>query len=255
MLKLCSFKRLEDDNLIHFNQLVNDTEAVDVNCTDAKEGSSTPLILLFLYNQSDSLDRCVESLLQRPDVDVNKTDKYGLNALMNLCQHSKSTKIVEIVKLLIDNGINVNQTNKYGMNALMWLCWHSQSDKMAQMAQLLIENGIDVKKTDANGMNALMHLCHASCSDKIVEVGRILISNGIDVKQSDGDGMTALMFLCAKSESDKIIEMAQLLIANGVDLLKQADKQGRTAVDHMTNRPFYSISEYNKNTLLEILQT
>jgi ankyrin repeat protein len=240
--------------LTRFIQLATDKDALDINCTDAKDGASTPLILLFLYNHSDSLDHCVEIILQRPDLEVNKTDKYGLNALMSLCQHSKSTKIVEIVKLLIEKGANVNQTNKYGMNVLMWLCWHSQSDKIAQVAQLLIENGIDVKKTDKNGMNALMRLCHTSGSDKIVQVGQILIANGVDLKQSEEDGMSALMLLCAKSESDKIVEMAQLLISNDIDVTKQLDKQGRNAEDHLTSRPFYSISELNRSTILELFQ-
>ena len=178
-------EHFDDDELTGFIQLATDKEAVDVNCTHAFDGSSTPLILLCVNNQSDSLDHCVKILLrQRPDIDVNQTDKDGLNDLMILCQWSKSVKIVQVAQMLISNGAYVIQTNKYGMNALMWLCWHSISDKIVEMAQLLITSGTDVKKTDEKGMNALMLLCYASNSEKIVQVSQLLIENGIDLKQA-----------------------------------------------------------------------
>ena len=82
--------------------LLTDKEAVDVNYIDAN-GSFTPLVLLCFYNQSEGISCCVEILLpRRPDVDVdvNLTDKHGMNTLMRLCRHSIIEKIVEVTQLI-----------------------------------------------------------------------------------------------------------------------------------------------------------
>ena len=149
-MALCCLERLNGDDLTRFNQLAKNEMVIDINCTnDAKDGLSTPFLLLCRYNQSDSLAQCIEILLQqRPDIHVNQTDKDGNNSLMYLCEYSKSDKIVEVAQLLILNGIDVNHTDRWRSNALVWLCALSKSDKIVEVAQLLIEKGTDVKQTN-----------------------------------------------------------------------------------------------------------
>ena len=96
-----------------------------------------------------------------------------------------------MAQLLIANGIDLKQTDKDGSNALMQLCTHSKSDKIVEVAQLLIANGIDVKQTDKNGMNALMHTFNYSHSNKIVEMAEFLMARGIDLNQKDKKGRKA----------------------------------------------------------------
>ena len=120
-MALCRLERLNGDDLTRFTQLAKDEMAVDINCTnDAKDGLSTPLMLLCRCNPSDSLYDCVEILLQnRPDIHVNQTNNYGSNALMLLCAHSKSDKIVEVAQLLIDKGVDLKQADVSRRNALI----------------------------------------------------------------------------------------------------------------------------------------
>jgi len=74
---------------------------LDINGIDAKDGASTPLILLFMYNHSGNFDHCVEIIL-----------------LMLLCAKSENDKIVEMAQLFIANVIYViKQVNKQGRNA------------------------------------------------------------------------------------------------------------------------------------------
>ena len=114
MIDLCEWKELDESQFVRFRQLVEDEEEVDVNCcTGAFRW--TPLILLCFFNDSDCLFDCVRLLLHRPDINVNQTDRFGINALMRLCQLSKSNKILEVAQLLIANGIEINQTNRGGM--------------------------------------------------------------------------------------------------------------------------------------------
>ncbi len=89
MLALCHLERLNGDDLTRFTQLAKNEMAVDINCTnDAKDGLSTPLMLLCRYNQSESLARCIETFVwERPDIHVNQTDEDGNNALMYLYEY------------------------------------------------------------------------------------------------------------------------------------------------------------------------
>ena len=105
---MCRRERLDEAQFIRFRQLVEDEEEVDVNCTDDLFGE-TPLILLCRNNHSDGLFDCVHLILHRSDFNVNNTSKYGENALIWLCWFSKSSKILEVAKLVIANGIGINR--------------------------------------------------------------------------------------------------------------------------------------------------
>ena len=198
MLELCQLSKLENDDLTRFIQLATDKEAVDVNCTDGI--GRTPLTLLCLNNESDSLDFCVKILLQhRPDIDVTLIDEMGFNALMNLSRHSESDKIVEVAQLLIRAGVDVKQVDKYGTNALMLLCAYSKNKKIVEMAQFfIIDNEVDLNQVDKYETNALMllfFLKHYSRNEKIVEMAQLLIDNGVNVNQTDQDEKTAEGYL------------------------------------------------------------
>ena len=196
---MCQRSELNEDDLTRFDELVNGEEAVAVNCTAVR--GRTPLMLLCRHNQSDSLDRCIEILLQRPDIDINQTDVFKESALVWLCVNSDSTKIVEMARLLISNGANVNQTNQWGWNALMLICRDSRSDKIVEVAQLLINNDINEEQMDENGRNALMWLCAESKNENIVKVADLLL-NAFNIKSIDNQGKTAKKLLEDRSNTD-----------------------------------------------------
>ena len=150
---MCRCERLDEDQFVRFHQLVEDEEEVDVNCCTG-EFRWTPLISLCCYNHSDGLFDCVHLLLQRPDIQINQTTGSGSNALMALCQWSKSDQILEVAQFLIANGIEINQTTGSGMNALMLMCYYSESGKILEVAQLLIVKVIDIIQKDEDGRNA-----------------------------------------------------------------------------------------------------
>ena len=77
-----------------------------------------------------------------------------MNALMFLCESSKSDKVLEVAQLLLAKGINTNETDWFGRNALMWLCHWSKSEKILEVTQLLIVKGIDIIQKDKDGRNA-----------------------------------------------------------------------------------------------------
>jgi ankyrin repeat protein len=82
---------------------------------------------------------------------VKVKDNDGRNALHLLCEHNSSEKLIDVIKLLIDNKIDLNEKNNHEWNALHLLCQHNSSEKLMDAIKLLIEHGIEVI---SNGLNA-----------------------------------------------------------------------------------------------------
>jgi len=60
-------------------------------------------------DQTENLCRYVETLLKRDNIDVNAKDKNGNNALILLCEHYNGDNLIDIIRLLLENGIKVNE--------------------------------------------------------------------------------------------------------------------------------------------------
>jgi ankyrin repeat protein len=160
LLEFC--KTTEDwqsnDTFQRFAALV-ENPSTDVNVRDAD--GQTPLMLLCLRNQTISLVDYIKKLLEREDVDVNSFDTVdgnGFNALLLLCIQYKHDNLLEIIQLLIANGINVMQTNTNGVTALIWLCQYSKSENIVEVIKVLIANGVNVHHRDNYGKNAAYYL-------------------------------------------------------------------------------------------------
>ena len=106
-------------------------------------------------------------------------------------------KIVQMAKFLIANGIQINQTDREGMNALMLLCESPRNAEIVKVAQFLIDKGIHINQTDCDGRNALMFLCGWSESEKILELTQLFIANGIKISQTDWNGEDSVSLLVA----------------------------------------------------------
>jgi len=186
--------------------------ALLILCRFYSRGNLMDLLQRLLGRNKNSLDSLITATTQQD----------GANALMLLLKHSKSDKIAQAAELLIEKGVDVNHTDREGMNALLVICssysQSTQSNEQAQhqqtitiqLTQLLIEKGIDVHHQDAYGANALIHLCHrrrnaiinaipSSSDDEttIVQVIELLIEKGIDIHHRDNDGKTAADYLNA----------------------------------------------------------
>jgi len=186
--------------------------ALLILCRFYSRGNLMDLLQRLLGRNKNSLDSLITATAQQD----------GANALMLLLKHSKSDKIAQAAELLIEKGVDVNHTDREGMNALLVICssysQSTQSNEQAQhqqtitiqLTQLLIEKGIDVHHQDAYGANALIHLCRhrrnaiinaipSSSDDEttIVQVIELLIEKGIDIHHRDNDGKTAADYLNA----------------------------------------------------------
>lgn len=150
------------------------------------------------------------NLLIQQGINLNAQDSVGGTALMYAVERKNS----EITELLVKAGADVNLKSKEGCTALIWAV---MNDDLASV-KLLIEHGADVTTRTDIGTGALMHA-------KSVEMAAFLIKHGADVNtQRERDGATALMVhINAGNEA-----IAELLLSKGAEVNKRC-KDGTTA--------------------------
>ncbi len=114
------------------------------------------------------------------DITKNINNKDMHNAL----HWTAANGLVDIAKLLIDNGANIDLPDKMYSSALKVACIF----KKIEMIQLLLKNGADTNITNNDGYAALMY---AVINDDI-ETVELLIKNGANVNIKNKFGRTAL---------------------------------------------------------------
>jgi len=101
---------------------------------------------------------------------------------------------IDIVNLLIENGVNVNAKGNNGWTALM----HASSGGYLAIVEILIKNGADVNAKNINGSTALM-VASMKGNEDIIDM---LIKNGADVNAKDNLGKTAAIYASEKRQKD-----------------------------------------------------
>lgn len=113
----------------------------------------------------------------------------------------REKKIVEILKVLIDNGANVDAVDKHeGWSALFWALARFNTEAV----ELLVNKGADVTLTDEKGYTPLHYA-------QLPEAAQILIDEGADVNARSKDGNTPLHMIHP-------VDIAQILIDHGADV-------------------------------------
>jgi uncharacterized protein len=94
---------------------------------------------------------------------------------------------LELVKLLIENGVDVNQTDENDYSALHKMKIY----KFPDIAKLLINNGANVNNVSTFGKSILIDaVIGLGCSSEL----ELLIERGADVHFVDKKGKTALAY-------------------------------------------------------------
>jgi ankyrin repeat protein len=73
-----------------------------------------------------------------------------------LCHYYQNENLIDIIRLLVENGIDVNRKTNVGWNALTFLCCFYQKENLIEIIQLLIETGIEVKEGQYENNVALL---------------------------------------------------------------------------------------------------
>ena len=223
---------------------------MNINCAD-RDGN-TALILLCWKNQNNDLHACLETLFgwrdtilddrlkikinckdhrqdwdigsssscclrQSAGANVNAKTNDGWSALHFVCRYYSGDNLIDLVQLMILNGVEVN-SNKNGSSPLLLLCEYYNNHNLIDLIQLLVQSGADINAKTSDGWNALHFVCRYYSGDNLLDIIRLLIDRGIDVKAKDNQKWNALSLLCRFYKKENIINLIRLLVDNGIDI-------------------------------------
>ena len=115
-----------------------------------------------------------------------------------MTRYHRGNDLIDIIRLLADNGIDLNAKESYGGNSLHLISRHYEGENFIDIVRLLIDKGIDVNATESkDNRNALHFVSEFYSGDNLIEIVRLLIDRGIDVNAKDRFNSTALHLLCA----------------------------------------------------------
>lgn len=115
---------------------------------------------------------------------------------------------LEIVKLLLQQGVDKNACDSNGANALMLSAFSGKSE----VSMFLIYSGIEINHKDHGGFNALMLACECAKAD--IELAKTLIDMGADINATSNKGATALMAAAKIGH----IDIVELLVTRGANI-------------------------------------
>mmetsp|Transcript_5734 Transcript_5734/g.6812 ORF Transcript_5734/g.6812 Transcript_5734/m.6812 type:complete len:696 (+) Transcript_5734:224-2311(+) len=191
-------------------------ERVDVNSTDS-EGTTLfklitkpkpvlgqPINLYSLFDGKPVSKRkqCLELLLTREDVDINKEFTYPNNYLMvltcpqwHLCNDKELLQVI-----LLDERTNINAQDGEGRTFLSKCCHWSRWDDF-NLALSIGRTDLDVNIPDNTGWNPLLICVRYS---RVSEIFKLLRNPDINTNYSMDDGWNALLLAAAYGHLDVI---------------------------------------------------
>lgn len=205
-----------------------------------------PLSLLLRNNQSDSLLPCLQSLLQRNDVNLENMFTFGHNSLTLVCRYNPTESLFDCVKMLIQQGVNVRSSDSSKRNALLLVCEFYSGEKMLELIKLLLKNGTDVFHENKQGDNALSLICRFYKRGNLIELIRLLILRGVKVDCINSRKQTALHSLCQYYSGSDLLPILKLLVRKGIDATVE-DENKETALTLICHY-------YRHSNLLEIIR-
>ncbi|KAH6903065.1 ankyrin repeat-containing domain protein [Coprinopsis sp. MPI-PUGE-AT-0042] len=172
-------------------------------------------------------------LLDIPELDVNRVNRYGITAVMLSARHWDPTVFIRLS--LVPN-IDANQADINGLTALSYACLEPSSTVVQACLRL---PGMNARVAHRHGVTHLMQSVWSSrfntskTSENLAGDFKALITAGVDVDDRDDNGQTAL-FYAARNEEPTALEA--LLQLQAVDI-NARDHCGRTALMHASSRP------------------
>jgi len=180
--------------------------------------------------------------------EVNKVDKLGNTALINICRYLDDNKVTEYVrKMLMNPIINVNIANKKGETALIVACMYCHYN----VVSMLLDNAsIEINTVNCIGQTPLMILCHPRIykTERSDVVSKILSRADVNVDQVDQNGNTALINLCDVCNcgfdvQNNIIQgLMNKILDKSTASVNQINYEGNTALILACENKYYSVA-------------
>ena len=184
--------------------LANNLLSTNLNLTD--EYGNNAIILTILYNKKDLFLKILKNL----NLDVDKKNDVGLNALMISCILGHE----EYVNKLIEVNADVNLKDLKGNSPLLLAAMYSSKNIVSLFINLLKNKSskinIDVNTSNFNNENIAMWLCKNNLIDLTYE----FIDLGIDLRKKTKKGLNLLMIASKRGNLD----LAKFLVGKNIDI-------------------------------------
>ena len=154
-----------------------------------------------------------------------------------LCKNPTNSNLIDVARLLIDQGAEIDAIDSYGLTALYLLCGNPTlyerltlpAANLAEIARLLTDHGALVNAKGLGGRTALHRLCENYCNANLVDISRLFIDQGADANAKNSYGWTVLHCLCQNPNNVNLVPLLRLLIDQGAEV-NAKDSSGRTAL-------------------------
>lgn len=192
---------IEDNDYVQVVRLINlgsDIEAPDWF-------KKTPLHFAAFYNSNESHIKIIELLLKK-GANVNARDNYGNKPIYYLVQSANA----RVLELFLKFKADVRDLDEAGGNLLYPALRHN---KNVDLLQLLVDQGLDVDHRDTTGKTPLHRACDYDCLN--FKVVKCLLKNGANMNAVDRRGYTPLTELvrsCNASSGVRILKVLNFVL-------------------------------------------
>jgi ankyrin repeat protein len=150
---------------------------------------------------------------------------------------------IEVMKLLLDNGVGVNEISAPGTSPLFEACFAGRVD----MASFLIDQRASIEMENRNGMTCLFYAVLVG----VVDLVKFLIEKGANVNVNSKNGATPLEIAVLRSD----LPTVQVLVDAGADV--NAKVRGNNNILELasrTNAAFSSEWDQDRASIVDVLR-
>lgn len=159
---------------------------------------------------------------------------------LDLCRsfsESNDEKLDQFKDIVKDASVNVDAKMGFGETPLAWFCKVYRSSNLIDLVKILIENGADVKVQGQSRVTPLHQLCVNYKHDNLIDLIQLFKQNGADVDAWTKSRETPLRLICENYKHGNLMDVVKFLVDNGADLKLKA-KDGLSAADILLKSGF-----------------
>ena len=145
----------------------------------------------------------------------------GLSCLYSVI-HKNAPNCLEVVTLILDNGMDANGKPSDPIPALWRFCDTGRGDE--KLIKLMLSHGADINTRGYRGSTLLIQSCHR---DRI-EIFKLLLANGADPNLATDDGFTPLIVAATRKKYNCI----KPLLEAGADVTA-VENEGKSVLDYL----------------------
>ena len=165
-------------------------------CSDACRYDKKELMWLVETSQNEKIMEIVED-----GCDLKRVIDGDDLDLLNVAVYTDN---IQVVKLLLNQGVSVNRVNNFGNLSISWCI-------SLEMAEYLVSKGININFVDKDGWTPLHDY---SGRRSRLDIAKFIISRGAHINARDNIGFTPLMIALKSSP----ISYIQFLVKNGANV-------------------------------------